>query len=276
MSAVPDDVDLSDMTIAGTHQSCARYSGPSLGFSKCQNTRFDVAAQLAAGVRYLDIRCCLRRGVLRLHHDFVYQHATIDEALLPSASFLRENPGEVIVMRMRQEYSTAAEGEFRSRFEERVERLGLTGMVRVDPTIPRLGQVRGKIMLVSGPCYVGGLHWGDDAVMDVQDDWKVRRRAVKLGLVVAHAERAMLRKRRGDASGRLFINHASGYRVPPRAVAAYVNPRVTGVLRAMADELSDRGDVSGLGIVVMDFADEAMELVDLLIGWNRSSALRIR
>jgi 1-phosphatidylinositol phosphodiesterase len=280
MSTIPDAVSLGVVTIPGTHQSCARYSGPTMGFMKCQNVSFDVAAQLATGVRYLDVRCCLRRGSLRLHHDFVYQRGTIDDVLVPCALFLRENAGEVVVMRVRQEYSTAADGEFRCRFEERVATLGLTGLCYALPMVPSLGQVRGKVVLVTGPSYVGGLRWGDDAVMDVQDAWTVTSRSSKLRLVVAHVERAMRRQPGDDAPERLFINHASGFRVPwltPRAVATYVNPRVGAAIRELADQVSARREASGLGIVVMDFVDEAAELLELLIGWNfREVASRTR
>lgn len=280
MAGLPDSLTLGELTVPGTHQSCAHHNGLSAGFTRCQNVAFGVSEQLQAGVRYLDIRCRVRRGELRLHHDVVFQHSTCGEVLACCAAFLRAHPGECIVMRVCQEYSTVSTDTFGELFWEEVERQKLRDRVFLRETVPLLGQVRGGVVITSGPCYVGGIRWADPAVMDLQDNWGVRRRETKAGQVRGHLERTLRCQRSaGTHRYRLFVNHTSGYWIPwltPRAVAAYVNPATMAAVRALRDDVvrspGSAAAVGGLGVVVMDFADESEQLIDMLIDWNYLSS----
>jgi len=272
MSRIPAAVPLSELTIPGTHQSCARRGGLPMRILQCQNSTFDVAAQLTTGIRYLDIRCCAHRDTLRLHHDFVFQQHNLDGVLRQCAEFLSSHSSETIIMRIRQEHSTVTAERFCRLFVEHITKAGLAGRLWLAPDIPLLGQAAGKVVVVSGSPYVGGIAWNDNPVMEVQDDWTVSSRAVKLQRVLAGLDRAMHRRQQPDGGARrLFIHHASGYRAPwhtPRAMAKYINPRLTQAVRALRDRPTRGSGQVGLGILAMDFADEAAELVDMLIAWN--------
>ena len=54
MRAVPDHINISELSIPGTHDSCARHNGHSLGFAKCQD--LGLREQLDKGIRFIDIR----------------------------------------------------------------------------------------------------------------------------------------------------------------------------------------------------------------------------
>lgn len=261
MSTLSATVSLSDLTIPGTHQSCARRGGL-FRFLQCQNPGFDISVQLSAGIRYLDVRCRVDRGALRLHHEFAYQHGQLGDVLACCAEFLDTHPGETVLLRIRQEYSEVAAGEFRDLFLACADRHGLSGRLWLERGVPSLGRARGRVVVLSGPYDVGGIVWKDPGVMDVQDHWSPRSRAQKLQRVLALLERTP------GPDRRLVVNHTSGYRVPwlsPRAMAAYVNPRVTEAVRGLRQ--STEGPL-GLGVIAMDFADQASELVELLIDGN--------
>ena len=68
MSALPDDVSLSRLTIPGTHESCARNAPTS--YVDCQD--LGLADQLNAGIRYVDIRCRQIQDIFAIHHDAYY------------------------------------------------------------------------------------------------------------------------------------------------------------------------------------------------------------
>ena len=61
MSVIRDETKLTEITMPGTHDSCARKFhnedpfGVTSGISKCQN--LTISEQLNAGVRFLDVRC---------------------------------------------------------------------------------------------------------------------------------------------------------------------------------------------------------------------------
>ncbi|MFD7733970.1 phosphatidylinositol-specific phospholipase C [Kitasatospora phosalacinea] len=267
MGRLPDRVPVGDLTIAGTHQSCAHHGLA----ARCQNPGFDVPAQLRAGIRYLDVRCRVHHGELRLYHEFVSQRAALDSVLAACAEFLEQRPSETVLMRIRQEYSTQPQDRFRRLFAAYLRAGGVEDRVYLDPVVPRLGEVRGKVLVLSGSSYVGGLRWKDEAVMDVQDCWRVERPSVKLRQVLAHAERALDRRSSEHADPRLFVNHLSGHRLPlltPRTVAARVNPAVALAVRALRERHRANGPRAGLGVLAMDFADEAPGLVRALVGWN--------
>ena len=66
MSLLPDDRLLSLLSVSGTHESCALYKYIFSYDAKCQN--LGLRSQLHTGVRCLDIRLKLEKGVLKAYH----------------------------------------------------------------------------------------------------------------------------------------------------------------------------------------------------------------
>lgn len=99
MCDVPDDAPLTTLSIPGTHNSCC-VDGP-LGFAKTQN--LDLADQLKAGIRFLDIRLAHYHDNLCVHHDVVCTEKSYADVLAICSDFLRQHPSETILMSVKDE-----------------------------------------------------------------------------------------------------------------------------------------------------------------------------
>ncbi len=99
MSDIPDDVLVTALSIPGTHDSGC-IDGP-LGFAKTQN--LDIAEQLNAGIRFLDIRLAHYQDDLFVHHDVIYMGKNYKDVLQICVDFLVAHPSETIVMSVKEE-----------------------------------------------------------------------------------------------------------------------------------------------------------------------------
>src|ERR1043165_5400306 len=78
MADLADTKMIAELSIPGTHDSGARFD-LTQGVSKTQN--LTIAEQLAAGVRYFDIRCRHVADQFLIYHGAVDQNQTYDEVL---------------------------------------------------------------------------------------------------------------------------------------------------------------------------------------------------
>lgn len=152
MSAIDDDAMLSQISIPGTHDSCARYNKNTTN-TQCQ--WFSIIQQLNRGIRFLDIRCRYiadsesgrtQNLYFPIHHGSVFQDIFFEEVQAQCIAFLRENPSECILMNVQIEY----EGDstpFREKF------LQLTAPYQAEhwhfgDSNTTLKDCRGKIVLI--------------------------------------------------------------------------------------------------------------------------------
>jgi 1-phosphatidylinositol phosphodiesterase len=264
MATLAGDQLISSISIPGSHDSCARYE-PLTGTAQCQSLTLD--DQLHVGVRFLDIRCRHIRDQFKIYHGIIDQKQSFDEVFSVCSRFLRNHDGETIIMSVQEE--GAAVGNTRS-FEQtflsylRFER----NRWFLEAIIPRLSEVRGKIVLlrrfsaVELPLGIAATDWQDNSTfwiqpsIRVQDKYIVPRVNQKWDIVQLFcAETAAGHK------GVLYINFTSGYRpdVFPdiRTVSNYINPRLERLLASP----------SRFGILVMDFVSAA-RCAALIIGGN--------
>lgn len=177
MSAVDSNRALSQMTIMGTHDSCAIYE--IVGIGKCQTLR--LAEQLKLGARYLDIRCYVKNGSFEMHHSIIDERQSFDDVMQECLGFLSDNPSETIFMRIKQEQSSASDPEFMNIFNGKYGHYQ-TSMLFVDTRISpgRLGEARGKITVVSNVKPLPGIRWDD---LKIQDDDEQDDHAKKWNLI---------------------------------------------------------------------------------------------
>lgn len=240
MSQLPDGVLLPALTIPGTHNSGARHGGP---WTECQNT--GIAEQLAAGIRFLDIRCRLFEGSFTIHHGAAYQHLNFDDVLGSCRDFLAAHPSETVLMRVKQEYSEESAEQFRLVFEDYLDGRGWRDLFQLDFALPDLGRARGRVVLLGDSDGLPGVRYGDPAVFDVQDSYMEEPEA-KYPLIEDHFRKAVARP------GKLYVNFVStAALLPPRSNADRLNPRVRDLLGAPGNS-----SWSGLGVVPMDYPDE--------------------
>lgn len=245
MSRVPDDVKISDLSIPGTHESCARFDGASAGHARCQDEKLGFEIQLHSGIRYVDIRCRATNGIFAIHHGPVYQKWNFGHVLQACWDFLQKFRSETVLMRIQQEYSNVSQAAFQAIFNGHYGQWHYR--FHISSTIPTLGEVRGKIVLISGNPYLGkGLQYTNDNTFDIQDLYNAASPSVKKPSVTRHLDKAI---NAGPRRQKIFINHtsANNLSITPWGFARELNPYT-------------RGEVNGkyapgrsVGVIAMDY-----------------------
>lgn len=107
MSNLPVDVNMSQLSIPGTHGSMALYNAtPFEDIAK--NQTMSLTTQLNAGIRYVDMRVRRTKDSFAMHHGVVYQNAMFGDVLRDTINFLRQNPKETVFMRVKEEHDPEA------------------------------------------------------------------------------------------------------------------------------------------------------------------------
>lgn len=268
MAALPGSLPISALTLPGTHNSAALFE-PVPGTAKCQD--LPLAAQLEAGVRFLDIRCRHAGDAFPIHHGPVHQRQDFTAVIATCSGFLAAHRSETVILSVQREFT--AEGNrlsFEQVFDAHAARN--PGLWWLSDRIPTLDEARGRIVLlrrfkaVSLPKGIDATRWPGNSVSPpgarphVQDRFVVTDPGAKWQDVLAQLDAA----RRGPPET-LYLNFSSGYRqglfgIPDiPAVSGFINPKLEDHLAAAPD--------GRLGILVMDFATEPV--VRLIYQKNR-------
>jgi len=270
MAKLADRASLYDISIPGTHDTCALHGG-----DWPTTQRRTLAEQLESGVRFIDIRCRHERDAFSIYHGPVDQHVEYGEGVQQVClDFLAGHPSETIVMSVKKEGDGGGNASsFEQVFRSYIERAGCAAQWCLADTVPRLSEARGKIVLFrrfdcDTPGAVLGLAplpWPDNAdfavtgatSFRVQDVWRapdLSDRERKWDRIEALLDEA---KRGGPT---LFVNFCSATGAPshPRAMADHINPRLA---RYLTDNPSGR-----FGAVLVDF--ETAEINRLIFETN--------
>lgn len=142
MSGINANKKLSEISIPGTHDTCTWKATP---ISRCQNRT--LPEQLAAGVRFIDIRCRHYKDKFELHHGSEYLGMDFGYVLKSCRKFLTDQPQECIVMSVKEEHDAA---DNKKTFEQVFNKYVATdaGLWHLGNTIPTLGAVRQKVVLL--------------------------------------------------------------------------------------------------------------------------------
>lgn len=266
MGRLADGASLYDVSLPGTHDTCALHGGD---WPTTQSR--PLSEQLDAGVRFLDIRCRHEGDGFRIFHGIVDQHleygAGVQQVCL---DFLNAHPSETIVMSVKQEGDGGGNARtFEQVFRGYIERFDCGARWRLGDEVPTLAEARGKIVLfrrfdTDAQGAVLGLKplpWPENTLFQVsnrasfrvQDAWRIPTladRGVKWNRVKAMLDEA----RQGERT--LFVNFCSGTGMGsyPRLMADDINPRLTRYLTQ-----SPKGR---FGWVLVDFeTDELNRLI---------------
>ncbi|MER5888340.1 phosphatidylinositol-specific phospholipase C [Streptomyces sp. NPDC001941] len=251
MAARPDATALRDLTIPGSHDSGARFGGP---WTECQNTT--IAAQLASGIRFLDVRCRVTGESFAIHHGAYYQNMMFGDVLIACRDFLAAHPSETVLMRVKQEYSEESDAVFRRIFDNYLDVRGWRSLFRIGDGLPALGEARGRVVLLADNAGLPGVRWADGGLFDVQDDYMAEPGA-KYPEVEAQFRKAATQR------GKLYVNFVStAALLPPRWNSDRLNPKVHAFLDGAGS------GYRGLGIVPLDFPNTRSGLVESLIRHN--------
>ncbi len=152
MAGLPEDLPLTSIVLPGTHDSATRFVQLAF-FSKCQS--LDIAGQLEAGYRYLDIRLGADGDRLKLMHGFTScktgpfpwsDDLYLESVLSQCTAFLKQHPSETILFAVKQEHGDESVAEFQRVLDSAVSRDASFWLLT--DSIPLLSESRGKIVLL--------------------------------------------------------------------------------------------------------------------------------
>ena len=253
MSRLPDSILISQLSLPGTHNSCALHDGLSFGFAKCQS--WQLADQLKSGIRFIDIRCRHVDDRFLIYHGVISQRMTFEEVRNVCRDFLRDHPSECIVMSIKEE--STAERTTRS-FAQTFSDVTKDDekLWHISREVPQLREVRNQIVLVDRVGTLGGLNWDG---MQRQDEYMATLE-LKEPLIRAHFDKAI----KGE-NNQWFISFSSGT-VPgslltPRMYAAKSNAFTLDMLKQKSGKTPVR-----FGTIVMDFPGE--DLIEQIVETN--------
>lgn len=274
MSQIDGSAYISEISIPGTHDSCALYE-PISPSAKCQE--YTIKDQLEMGVRFIDVRAWVIGGETQISHGVVLQSQTLNEIVGTCKEFLEENPTETIIFSLKKENSALFSKDEVADIIEKIVAEDKDGWY-VENKIPTLDEVRGKIVLFNrfdeesdlGINAAGDERWlknvsftieNESHKIHVQDHYNIGKKEnieTMWEEAVALMEESKAEESRSD---NLYVNFLSGYTgiIPNiQSVSDIINPN-------MANYVSNAGK-GCYGIIIMDFVDS--ELCEKIIETN--------
>ncbi|MDZ3952422.1 phosphatidylinositol-specific phospholipase C [Bacillus thuringiensis] len=214
MSKIENDKKIGGISIPGTHGTMALHGATSIDENLTRNQTMTLSQQLNSGIRYVDMRVRRTKGSFAMHHGIVYQKAMFGDVLRDTIQFLKDNPSETIVMRLKEEHdaesgSKSFEEIFNSYKNSNASYFWDPSSVPVsEQNNPKLKDVRGKIVILQNfsASKQYGIYYDS---LNVQDNYEVTGNPdglyEKWSAVKNHLLAADL-----DKGNELYLNHFSG------------------------------------------------------------------
>ena len=146
MQEIDDDILIRNMTIPGTHDTCAQHDFFALS-STAAAQDLSLNELLYAGVRQVDIRLYYNGSYCEIHHGITYQYMSFDDVLNICYAFLEANPTETIIFVIKSEWK-CEDSDICPSVEEAVTADSDKWITTTDATSLTLGTCRGKCVLV--------------------------------------------------------------------------------------------------------------------------------
>lgn len=151
LSQLDDSIYLSEVNIAGTHDSATAYVSME-NMARCQDKT--IAEQLSMGIRLLDIRLTKKGDEFYLVHAIAdcysdqakTKRLTFDEVLTCCQKFLADNPQETIILSIKQDRGIINRWFFPPFYDKYIK--GDESSWYLGDSVPTLGQCRGKLVLM--------------------------------------------------------------------------------------------------------------------------------
>jgi len=247
MANLNDEKLVTELTIPGTHDSLALHGGPA---AECQ--AWSLEDQLNAGIRYFDLR--VSGDNLKVVHGPISQHITFDQVLNGINNFLSLHPTETVLVRVK--HNKVFPNHVITKLEQNTNSW-------VKNTIPKIKEVRGKIVFVQKKTFTLGLPLYET---DKKGDYKVKNIEKKEETIFAHLNEALEKCKHETA----VLNYSSGTGWPllkldktPKNVAKKINPWLYNYLNGAFE----KNLKSCFGIIAMDFP--GFDLIQMVINFNK-------
>ncbi|MFD7337873.1 hypothetical protein ACFV98_17980 [Streptomyces violascens] len=210
-----------------------------------------------------------------VHHGDYYLDLMFGNVLNICASFLAAYPSETILMRVSQTKSEVPTDVFKET-SERHYLGGWRSLFHINSGFPTLGEVRGKVVLMSGWPHIGGLSLSSTSLFDTEDLWDKPAISVKKTCVSNHLTGAA---NAGASKSKMFMTYSNANHVPtntPWNYSKQVNPHALDTLRRI------KAEGKTVGVLAMDYIDRphgstsggSTELTRTVIGLNPLTAAR--
>jgi 1-phosphatidylinositol phosphodiesterase len=145
MARFSGELPISRLTLPGTHDTMALYETV-YGTAICQTLTLN--DQLIKGVRCLDIRARHFKNSFPIHHGIEFQKTFFDNVINTASAFLKKNPSETIVISLKPEWKAERNTRsYEATLKDYISRYP-SKLFYTKSTIPKLKDVRGKIVLV--------------------------------------------------------------------------------------------------------------------------------
>jgi len=259
MLGLNPDIPISLLAVPGTHDTCARSEAQGVKW-KCQT--LSMQEQLLGGIRYFDIRLVLENGEFQVHHMSVAQNVTFSEVQKTVSDFLTKYPSEFLYMRVKHEGGTL--DGFESTFLDKVS--PCMSLWFLENRIPRLREVRGKIVLLQNfEAEELGIPW-DGANMKLQDMWEIPDTEAGMLMKEQAIYNFSVMVEKMNDPNYLYLSHLSASDGPlPSKVAKNTNSYF------LSQDLEAKRPV---GVVIADYPSSL--LIESIISANTESNLQTK
>lgn len=185
MGRLADDVLVARVSIPGTHDAatgCSWAEGAEdTGNSYARTQDLNLAEQWHTGIRAFDLRPCMYEGYMNLNHGIVPTSMHFEEALELLRDSLAAHPTEFVVIHLLHETDgDAVEDDYGTRLKALLGRDDLKPLFVKFKTGLTVGEMRGKILLLSRDAYAttitaGGVfkNWTGEANWDKQTQGRI-------------------------------------------------------------------------------------------------------
>lgn len=252
MVDLPNSKSVAHVSIPGTHDSGARFGG--IG---CETQSWTIEKQLQAGIRFFDIRCRIAGTVFAIHHGPCFQNIFFGDVLIDVQDFLRAHPNEFVIMNIQEEHKPmSGSSSFSSIWSTYKSRFGSL-FVDSRSSLPTVGQVRGKVLLISTLSLGKGIRW-DSTLTETQNIYKVY--ALLNDNPFGSSTASLGQKKRlvreyidkAASSSKLVLNFLSGAEgMVPKDVARSTNQNAY-------EHIGGYDGAKRVGVIIMDFPGEKL------------------
>lgn len=247
MLKIDDKKFISELSIPGTHDSCARN-----GFlAECQS--WSIEDQLNAGIRYFDLRFRRVDNYFCIHHGFIYEHINFSDVLKKIELYFKDFPSEGVIMRVKEEYDADNPTDsFVKMFKNYCK--SFPDLLLLKKEIPTMKEMRSKVWVLQDGYELGSKSWDSLAIQDHYDFKFNKNLDKKKEEIKNHMSKA-----NESSQKELFANHCSAkgeYFKEPHLVAKEINKVIS----------EDGVKLKKIGIIIFDFPGE--EVIKFIIDKN--------
>ncbi|KAL5614497.1 hypothetical protein BROUX41_004600 [Berkeleyomyces rouxiae] len=176
MAQIPDDIDVTSLSIPGTHNSLTY----SLHNELLQTQNTDLRGQLTAGIRYIDVSGRVKDNKIQLYQGDVDTTYDLGKVFTILFDFLDQHPTEALIMRVKKDPLVSDDEEVfaglmsdyldaRTAIGQRAQSHVYFGENPESSQAPQLGEVRGKVIILqdfpTNTPGVGGIPWNSNTVV---------------------------------------------------------------------------------------------------------------